>query len=106
MKIFNVIARVAFFVALALAGIIWVTTYLVATNASGSECAGHELRFGYRVRDFLALSVVAVGWVAVVGHLVWGRSQMLRSFFEGEGVPVLKLKSKSWSEQCPHTVGY
>jgi hypothetical protein len=83
-KTFVALARAVFVVAVTLAGVIWVASYLTAVGASEAKCAGQEWLQGYRNRipELMGLPFFSVVVVVLVGAMASGRSRKIRDLFE------------------------
>ena len=92
-------ARAMFVVAVVLAGVVWVASYLTAVSATEAKCVGQQWLRGYRVGmpELLGLPFFAVVVVAIVGAMAFGRSKKLRYLFE-----VLDMAPYEW---MPITLG-
>ena len=89
-EIFVAIAKAVLVVAIALAGVIWVTSFLTVMDASEAKCAGQEWLQGYRNRipELLGLAFSSVVVVVVVGAMAMGTSKKLSDLFEEYNIVV------------------
>ena len=94
-KTFVVATRAVLIVAIVLAGITSVFSYLSAVSAEGPKCAGRAWVEGYRngIWEFLALPLFSAVVVILVGTMAFGRRERLRSLLRIYDLPVLEFAS-------------
>jgi len=92
MRTFAYAAKVAFVLATAMAGVIWMTSYLAVTNAGGPRCTGHELTKGFHTRDFFSgISLFAAILLTMMWFMARRGGAMFKKAFEGPGTSAVML---------------
>jgi hypothetical protein len=94
-KTFVVVTRAALIVAIVLAGMTSVFSYLSAVSAEGPKCAGREWVEGYDngMYNFWGIPLGSAFIVMMVGRCAIGRRERLRRMLELYDLPVLKFAS-------------
>jgi hypothetical protein len=94
-KTFVTITRAVLALAIVLAGMISVFSYLAGVSAQEPKCAGRAWVEGYHngIMEFLGLPLGSAFIVAMVGMLAFGRSERLRRELELYDLPVLEFAS-------------
>jgi len=94
-KTFVAVTRVVLIVAVVLAAITSVFSYLAGVSAAAPKCAGRAWVEGYRngIWEFLALPLSSAVVVILVGTVALGRRERLRSLLRVYDLPVLEFAS-------------
>jgi hypothetical protein len=94
-KTFVVVTRTALVVAIVLAGMTAVFSYLAAVSAQGPKCAGRAWveSYGVGIDDFWVPAVWSALIVVVVGFAASGRSTAMRNVLREYDLPVFEFAS-------------
>jgi len=94
-KTFVIVTRAVLALAIVLAGVISVLSYLAGESAQEPKCAGRAFVAGYHngIMEFLGLPLGSAFIVVMVGMVVFGRRERLKKYLELYDLPVLEFAS-------------